>query len=163
MRDFSTYAFHVTRDGDDFEVRQAADGRPKYSELLAVRAYREVFPLSTNIYHPHEAAADLFAQLVLFDSHLAPRMERAPREEKEKTFGPLRRWFRKILGDDPSNAKAGQRMDPMPDFARLWGGLPTCPACSRLETCSTKRLDFKISRTDWPGSPAAPLKTRRRT
>ena len=73
----------------EFRVEQTPDGRPKYSELLSVRAYRKVFPRSTNIYHPHEAAADLFAKLVLFDSYLSARMGegRACREGEE--FWPL--------------------------------------------------------------------------
>jgi hypothetical protein len=91
----SMLAVYVTRAGDGFCVQQAADGRPKYSELLSVRAYREVFPLSTNIYHPHEAAADLFAKLVLFDSYSSARMDGGQRAEKERSFGPLREWFRK--------------------------------------------------------------------
>jgi hypothetical protein len=93
--DFSMLAFHVTPAGDGFRVQQSPDGRPKYSELLSVRAYREVFPQSTNIYHPHEAAADLFAKLVLFDSYSSARMDAAERAGKEKSFGPLRAWFRK--------------------------------------------------------------------
>ena len=96
--EFSMLAFYVTPDGDGFRVQQSADGRPKYSELLSVRAYREVFPQSTNIYHPHEAAADLFAKLVLFDSYSSARMDAAQRAEKEKSFGPLRDWFRKNFG-----------------------------------------------------------------
>ena len=91
-------AFYVTPTADGFRVQQSADGRPKYSELLSVRAYREIFPQSTNIYHPHEAAADLFAKLVVFDSYLSARMNDAQRAEKEKSFGPLREWFRKNLG-----------------------------------------------------------------
>ena len=91
----SMLAIYVTRSGDGFRVQQSADGRPKYSELLSVRAYREVFPQSTNIYHPHEASADLFAKLVVFDSYAAARMDRAQRAEQEKSFGPLREWFRK--------------------------------------------------------------------
>jgi hypothetical protein len=96
--DFSMLAFFVTPAGDGFRVQQLADGRPNYSELLSVRAYREAFPQSTNIYHPHEAAADLFAKLVLFDSYMSARMDSAQRAEKEKTFGPLRAWFRKNFG-----------------------------------------------------------------
>jgi len=96
--DFSMLAVQVTRSGDDFRVEQSADGRPKYSQLLSVRAYCEVFPQSTNIYHPHEAAADLFAKLVVFDNYLSARMNGGQRAEKERSFGPLREWFRKHLG-----------------------------------------------------------------
>jgi hypothetical protein len=97
--ELSMLAFFVTREGDGFRVQQAADGRPKYSDLMSVRAYREVFPQSTNIYHPHEASADLFAKLVVFDSYSSARMGAAERAEKERCFGPLREWFRKNFGN----------------------------------------------------------------
>jgi hypothetical protein len=90
-------AFYLDREGDGFRVQQSPDGRPKYSELMSVRAYREVFPQSTNIYHPHEAAADLFAKLVLFDSYQAARMDQSQRAEREKSFRLLRDWFQKNL------------------------------------------------------------------
>ena len=96
--DLKMLAFHVTPAGDGFRVQQSLNGRPKYSELLSVRAYCEVFPQSTNIYHPHEAAADLFAKLVVFDSYASVRMDAAKRAKQEKTFGPLRDWFRKNFG-----------------------------------------------------------------
>ena len=95
---FSRLAIYVTPAGDGYRVEQSPDGRPEYSELMSVRAYREVFPQSTNIYHPHEAAADLFAKLVLFDSYTSARLDPAERAQKEKSFGPLRDWFRKNLG-----------------------------------------------------------------
>jgi hypothetical protein len=96
--DFTMLAFYVIREGNGFRVEQTADRRPKYSQLLSVRAYRQVFGESTNIYHPHEAAADLFARLVVFDSPLSARMSEAQRAAGEKTYGPLRSWFRKNLG-----------------------------------------------------------------
>ena len=92
--DFSQMAFYVTPVGDGFRVEQSSDGRPKYAPLLSVRAYCDVFPLSTNIYHPHEAAADLFAKLVLFDAYNSARMSPAQRAVEEKSFAPLRQWFR---------------------------------------------------------------------
>ena len=52
---------------------------------------------ASNIYHPHEASADLFAKLVLFDGYLSARMDSADWAAKEKSFGPLRAWFRKNL------------------------------------------------------------------
>jgi hypothetical protein len=97
QRDFSMLAFDLSREGDRFRVPLTADGRPQYSNLLSVGAYRKVFPLSSNIYHPHEASADLFAQLVIFDSHRAQRMSPSQQAENEKTFGPLRKWFRENL------------------------------------------------------------------
>jgi hypothetical protein len=96
--DLTMLAFSVTRNGDEFRVQQSADGHPQYTQLLSVRAYREVFPQSANIYHPHEAAADLFAKLVVFDSYLSARMDAAQRAEREKSFAALRDWFRKNFG-----------------------------------------------------------------
>jgi hypothetical protein len=97
--DFSMLAVSVTRQGDDFRVQGSADGRPKYSELLSVRAFRDTFPESSNIYHPHEASADLFARLVVFDGYLSLRMSADERVRKEKNFGKYRDWFRKNLAE----------------------------------------------------------------
>jgi hypothetical protein len=96
--DFKMFAFNVVPDGDGYRVEQSPDGHPKYSDLLSVREYRQVFGPSTNIYHPHEAAADLFAKLVLFDTYRSKRLEASQRATQEKAFGPLREWFRKNLG-----------------------------------------------------------------
>jgi hypothetical protein len=93
--DFSMLAFYVAPDGDGYRVELDGDGRPKYSELLSVRDYRSVFSPSTNIYHPNEAAADLFAKLVLYDAYRSDRMGASQRAAEEKTFGPLREWFKK--------------------------------------------------------------------
>jgi hypothetical protein len=96
--DFSMLAFYVVPDGEGYRVERGDDGRPKYSDLLSVRDFCRVLSPSTNIYHPHEAAADLFAKLVLFDEY-GPRRSRlagtAQRAAEEKTFAPLREWFRK--------------------------------------------------------------------
>ena len=54
---------------------------------------------STNIYHPHEVAADLFAKLVLYDTYRSKWLNDSQRAAQEKTFGPLREWFRKNLGN----------------------------------------------------------------
>ena len=93
--DFSTLAFYVVPDGDGYRVECGDGGRPKYSDLLSVRDYCRVFSPSTNIYHPHEAAADLFAKLVLFDAHGSRRSSPARQAAEEKTFAPLREWFKK--------------------------------------------------------------------
>ena len=97
--DFKMLAFEVAPDGDGYRVEQSADGRPKYSELLSVREYRQVFGPSTNIYHPHEAAADLFAKMVLYDTYRSKWLDASQCAAQEKTFGPLREWFRKNLAE----------------------------------------------------------------
>jgi hypothetical protein len=99
--DFKMFAFEVVPDGEGYRVEQSPDGRPNYSDLLAVRDYRQVFGPSTNIYHPHEAAADLFAKLVLFDAYRSKWLSVSQRAAQEKTFGPLREWFRKNLAARP--------------------------------------------------------------
>jgi hypothetical protein len=93
--DFSMLAFYVVPDGDGYRVECGDGGRPKYSDLLSVRDFCRVFSPSTNIYHPHEAAADLFAKLVLYDANGSRRRSAAQRAAEEKTFGPLREWFKK--------------------------------------------------------------------
>ncbi len=103
--DFTMLAFHVVPDGEGYRVEQSSDSRPKYSDLLSVRAYRQVFGPSTNIYHPHEAAADLFAKLVLYDAYRSKWLDSAQRAAQDKTFGPLREWFRKNLGKTVKSAR----------------------------------------------------------
>ena len=95
--DFKMLAFQVVPDGDGYRVEQLPGGRPKYSELLGVREYARLFGPSTNIYHPHEASADLFAKLVLFDTYRSKWLGASQRAAEEKTFGPLREWFRTNL------------------------------------------------------------------
>ena len=85
-------------DGDGFRVELDGEGRPKQSELLSVRDYCRVLSPSTNIYHPHEAAADLFAQLIMFDMYRTKWLSASQRAADEKTFGPLREYFRKRFG-----------------------------------------------------------------
>jgi hypothetical protein len=96
--DFKMLAFQVVPDGDGYRVEQSPGGRPKYSDLLSVREYTRVFGPSTNIYHPNEASADLFAKLVLYDTYRSKWLSAPLRAAEEKTFGPLREWFRKNLG-----------------------------------------------------------------
>jgi hypothetical protein len=93
--DFSMLAFYVVPDGEGYRVECGDGGLPKYSELLSVRDYCRVFSPSTNIYHPHEAAADLFAKLVLYDTYRSKQIGASQRAAEEKTLGPLREWFRK--------------------------------------------------------------------
>jgi hypothetical protein len=92
--DFSMFAFYVVPDGDGYRAECGDGGRPKYSDLLSVRDYCRVLSPSKNIYHPHEASADLFAKLVLFDAN-GSRKTGAARAADEKTFAPLREWFKK--------------------------------------------------------------------
>ena len=93
--DFSMLAFYVVPDGESYRVERDEAGHPKYSDLLSVRDYCRVLSPSTNIYHPHEAAADLFAKLVVYDTYRSKRLGASQRAAEEKTFGPLREWFRK--------------------------------------------------------------------
>ena len=98
QNDFSMLAFYVVPDGEGYRAELDGDGRPKYSDLLSVRDFCRVLSPSTNIYHPHEAAADLFAKLVLFDAYRSQRLGASQRAKEEKTFGPLRVYFRKKFG-----------------------------------------------------------------
>ncbi len=99
--DFSMLAFYVVPDGDGYRAECGEDGRPKYSELLSVRDFCRVLSPSTNIYHPHEAAADLFAKLVLYDKYPSAWPSAIQRAEREKTFGSLRKWFRNNFVNPP--------------------------------------------------------------
>jgi hypothetical protein len=87
-------AVSVEPDGSGYRIARDADGRARTEELERVTEFVEAFPLTRNYYHPNETAADLFAQLVLFDGAASARMPAAQREALEAAFAPLRSAFR---------------------------------------------------------------------
>jgi len=98
-QDFRMLAVSVTRsvDGPGYRVERAEDGRSRVEELMRVREYVEAFPLTQNIYHPNEAAADLFARLVLFDGLTRERLPEARRRLLEPEYARLRPAFRAVF------------------------------------------------------------------
>jgi hypothetical protein len=92
--DFRMLAVSVQPDGAGYRIVRDADGRARTEELERVTEFVEAFPLTRNYYHPNETAADLFAQLVLFDGQAGARMPAAQREALEAAFAPLRSAFR---------------------------------------------------------------------
>ncbi len=81
--------------GGGFRVRLDEKGKPLMSDLLEVPEYVRAFSGSRYIYHPAEAAADLFKTIVMFDAFTPKdRLTAEARESAEKRLGPLRSWFR---------------------------------------------------------------------
>jgi hypothetical protein len=97
-RDFRMLGIHLAKTDTGFRVEEKNDGRPIAEDLMKIGPYRGVFPLTTNIYHPHEASAALFATLVIVD-HFVPKglMDDTLRARMEKSLAPLRTWFRANL------------------------------------------------------------------
>lgn len=91
--DFRMLAVSVAADGAGYHVVRGADGRAQAGELLQDAEYVRAFPLTRNLYHPNEAAADLFAQLVMYDGLARERLPLEQRAALERDFAPLRRWF----------------------------------------------------------------------
>lgn len=99
--DFRKIAVEVRKDATGFVVITGLSGTPVRRQLEKSAEFRTLLPLSTNIYHPNEASADLFAKLVLTDAFMpAAALTPEVRERIEKSFGPLRTWF-------AENTKAG--------------------------------------------------------
>jgi hypothetical protein len=69
-----------------------------------VRHYRAVFTPVSNIFHPNEAAASLFAMLIVVDHFPSRTMTDGARIKWEKNLGPLRVWFRENLGKEKADA-----------------------------------------------------------
>ena len=154
--DFSMFAFYLVPDGDGYRVEQSGDGRPVYSELLSVRAYREVFGPSKNIYHPHEAAADLFAKLVIYDAYRSKWMSASQRAAREKTFAPLREWFRRNLAK-AKIASGGRGVPYMGQISTITSANQPSAVRSTFRPCQVTAL---ISTSSWcragsTGSPRA--------
>lgn len=80
-----------------YRVALDAKGRSVAVDLRDVREYVEAFPLTTNFYHPNEAAADLFAQLILFDGVARAKMPAPQRDALEREFARLRPAFQQVF------------------------------------------------------------------
>jgi hypothetical protein len=90
--DFHMLAISVVQQREGFAVELENNGRPVYRDLNQSPEFRVLFPMSTNIYHPHEASADMFAKIVIFD-HFLPEII----DKKNQQLAPLRNWFKKNL------------------------------------------------------------------
>ncbi len=89
-RDFRMIAVELDRSDGRFRPKLADGGRPVFRNLFEVPEYREVFPTTGNIYHPNEACASVFAQIVMAES-IVPGG--AGTEESERELARLRKWF----------------------------------------------------------------------
>lgn len=95
FRDLKLLAVDLAEaDAGAFTVVSGGDGEPVTSDLLSVGPFTAVFKPSTYIYHPNEAAADLFSRIVIAET-LAP--EPALFDDHRETVEPVRQWFRKHL------------------------------------------------------------------
>lgn len=92
-QDFRMRAVLVVAEGSGFRVLRDAAGTVRTRDLAQVTEYTQAFLLTENFYHPNEAAADLFAQLVVHDSQERGGTQDR-RRSREKEFAPLRTWFR---------------------------------------------------------------------
>jgi len=92
--DFRMIAVELIKSDGRFRTRVAKDGKPMFRNLLEVPEYRKVFPSTGNIYHPNEACASVFAQIVMTDS-FNPTRERPEKIKRE--FALLRKWFAENL------------------------------------------------------------------
>jgi hypothetical protein len=78
-----------------YGFRGGEDGRPLVQELFAVEEYVERLGGPGSIYHPAEASADLFAQIVVSDHFSKSEGEQpgaAPRPKRR--YDRFRSWFR---------------------------------------------------------------------
>lgn len=96
--DFRMLAITLEKAGKGFRVAVDPAGKPISSDLLLVPQFNDTFPMSNNIYHPNEAAADIFANLVIFDNFIArPDMPAAQKKQIDTHLGPIRVWFKANL------------------------------------------------------------------
>lgn len=96
--DFRMIAVELVKSDKGFRTKADKDGKPVFRNLLQVPEYCKVFPLTSTIYHPHEACASLFAMIVMFDA-FTPKdnLPEARREKMDRLLTPLRKWFTENL------------------------------------------------------------------
>jgi len=87
----------INNDGN-FSPKVDGDGRPIFKNLPEVSEYRAVFPYTMNIYHPNEACASAFTQIVMA---VLFNQERKQAENAKKELERLRKWFTENLREKP--------------------------------------------------------------
>ncbi len=93
-KDFRMLAISLEKTGETFQVQVDKEQKPVSSNLLLTPEFHAIFPMSTNIYHPDEASADMFAKLVMIDHFMPKEMLVQIQDEKAKEcLVPLRKWF----------------------------------------------------------------------
>lgn len=83
-----------------FRPKVAPNGNPMTDGLRNFPQFTAKFAPSPNVYHPNEAAADLFAHIAVVEDILpdkAPPEAKAALERGKNAFKPTRDWFEKIL------------------------------------------------------------------
>ena len=93
--DFTMLSILLNKTGEGYAVQVDTNGLPVFTDLRTTPEFTAVFPASDNIYHPDEAAADVFAKLVMAES-FKPSGDVIP-ARMEKQFAPCRKWFRDHL------------------------------------------------------------------
>ena len=92
--DFRMVAISLTKKANEFALQVDDAGNPVLQDLRRTPEFRALFPLSTNIYHPDEASADMFAMMVIWDSFLPPKaVPPEGRRGVEQHLTSLRQWF----------------------------------------------------------------------
>jgi len=92
-QDFRMVALEVRKSGDRFTFATDAGGRPVFQPLMSVEPYVRVFAISSNIYHPNEASADLVTQLVQYQLLSdKSRIPEANRKILDMSLAPVKRW-----------------------------------------------------------------------
>lgn len=101
-QDLRCYAVETaeTETAGVYRVREDARGKPEKTNLLEEPAFRDRFPATTNLYHPNEIAAGMFAALLKYDA--ITDKGKLPEEfttKMENALGGFRAWCEENLGD----------------------------------------------------------------
>ncbi len=92
-QDFQKIAISLDKKSDEYTVKLRDNNKPLFKDLDSLPELKAIFPLSKNIYHPDEAAADMLGKLVIFDSFIP--MEQLPTERRavlNSYFCEFRKW-----------------------------------------------------------------------
>jgi hypothetical protein len=88
-----------------FKAKLQPDGTPLMQDLMGITEFASAFLGSQNIYHPNEAAADLFAKGVIVDKLLPASLtagDPGRLATAQKKLQPLNAWFVKVLAKAPA-------------------------------------------------------------
>ncbi len=97
-RDFRMIGISLEKSADGFSVKPQPEqaGKPLSKDLMSIKEYTDIYQnLTTDIYHPEEASADIFAKMIIFDYlYSTGKISKENYEKTDPIISKLRSWFK---------------------------------------------------------------------
>ncbi len=108
-QDFQMIAVPVKETDQGFRLLSSKLDFSSVTNLSSLDAYVRQFPGTTDIYHPNEASADLFAKIVIFDAwNEKQNISAQDRQIWDRDHSPVRMWFQSHFQPAPESVSSAK-------------------------------------------------------